>query len=404
MKRREHRSTDRRILMLLENNPYPQDTRVRQEAYTLSAAGYELTIVCPAGESQPRRENVDGIRVYRFPAPPAGTGLLGYLWEYGYSMAAMGILTLFVWLRHGFDVLHLHNPPDTMALIGLWYKLLGKKVVFDHHDLSPELYYYARFAGRGSRLVYRVLLLFEQLACRSADHVIATNHSYRKIEIERSGIAAEKITVVRNGPDLAHFKPLSPDPALRKKVGTIITYAGVIGLQDGVDHLIKALAHLADTFDRPDFRCFIIGDGDALVRMKHLAGELALGEHVCFTGWLTEASLLRYLASADICVAPEPANPYTNRSTMIKVMEYMALDKPIVAFDLPEHRVSAGDAALYARPNDERDFARQLTILMDDPERRSMMGRRGRARIEEELAWQHQAERLLAAYKALRRH
>jgi glycosyltransferase involved in cell wall biosynthesis len=325
---------------------------------------------------------------------------LSYLWEYSYSLLAIFAISLFLYFCEGFDVVHTHNPPDMFVIIAAFYKLLGKRVVYDHHDLSPEMYD-ARFRGQGYRLVYDAFVLFEKLACRLADHVIATNQSYKKIEMERGGVPEERITIVRNGPDLNRVQLVEPDPQLRRMGKTIIGYVGEMGFQDGVDYLIRAIQHLVSDLGRRDFLCILVGEGDAWGELKALSTQLGLDEYIRFTGDIPDADLMRYLSSADICVVPDPSNAFTDRSTMIKVMEFMTLSRPIVAFDLPEHRFSAQDAAVYARPNDELDFARKIALLMDDPARRHTMGQRGRKRIEQQLAWPHQEQQLLAAYAAL---
>jgi glycosyltransferase involved in cell wall biosynthesis len=305
-----------------------------------------------------------------------------------------------VLLREGFDIIHVHNPPDTFVFIAAFYKLLGKRFVYDHHDLAPELYY-ARFGGTGNPLIYNVLILLEKLSCQLADRVIATNQSYKTVEVRRGHVPEERITVVRNGPDLNLVRPMEPYPNLRQRGRTIINYVGRTASQDGVDYLLRALRHLICALDRTDFFCVIVGSGDALPDLQSLAEQLGLADHVLFTGWLEHAEAIRYISTADICVAPEPSNPYSDRSTTIKMMEYMALNKPIVAFDLPEHRVTAQEAAVYARPSDELDFARQIALLMDNPEQRKRMGYIGRERVETELAWPHQEKHLLEAYEAL---
>ncbi len=390
----------KRVLMLLENNPFPQDVRVRQEARALSRAGHRVTVICPGAARQPWRESVDGVQVYRYPASRPGAGLWGYVWEYGYSMGAMFLIALLAWLRTGLDVIHAHNPPDTLALIAAPYKLVGVRFVFDHHDIAPEMYE-ARFMGRGRPSISRALRFFERIAFRLADHVITTNESYRAIALERGGLPPGRVTAVRNGPDLERLRPGPGDPELRRKAGTILGYVGIMGYQDGVDYLIRALAHLVQDLGRRDVYCVIIGIGDAVTALKRLTTERGLEAHVWFTGRVTDADLRRYLCTADICLDPDPSNPSNDRSTMSKMAEYMALGKPIVAFDLPEHRVTAQDAALYARPNDERDFAQKIAALMDAPERRRRMGEKGRARVEKELAWKCQEQRLLAVYDRL---
>lgn len=390
----------KRILMLLENNPYPEDARVRREAAALTESGYQVAIICPASKGQPMRETVNGVRVYRYPEPRAGDGLIGYLWEYGYSMLATFWLSVIVWVTAGFDVIHAHNPPDLFALLAAFYKLFGKRFVFDHHDLSPEMYY-ARFLGEGSRTLHRALLFFEKLSFRLADHVIATNESYKRIAVGRGRVPEDRVTVVRNGPELTRVRLADPDPKLRRKAAHILGYVGVMGFQDGVDHFIRALSHLVNDLNRTDFYGVIIGKGDAVESLKSLTTELGLDPYVWFTGRISDEDLLKYLSTADICIDPDPSNPFNDRSTMIKMTEYMALGKPIVAFDLPEHRVTAQDAAVYACPNEELDFARQIAALMDDPQRRARMGQIGRERVENTLAWFYQVPNLLKAYASL---
>ena len=389
-----------RVLMLLENSTYPRDPRVRREAKALADAGYQVSVICPAGLGQPWREMLDGVRIYRYPAPPAASGILGYLWEYGYSMVATFILSLLVLMREGFDVVHAHNPPDMFVFIAACYKLFGKRFVYDHHDIAPELYC-ARFEVR-NRLIYHVLVWFETLSCRLANHVITTNQSYKRIEMRRGHVPEERITIVRNGPNPNGVRSINPDLSLRQAGKLIIGYIGVMGTQDGVDYLLRALRYLAYDLGRTDFFCVLVGAGDALPSLKALAKQLDLTECVRFTGWVELAEeVARYLKAMDICVAPEPSNIYNDHSTMIKIMEYMAVEKPIVAFDLPEHRFTAEAAALYVRPNDELEFARALAQLMDDPARRQAMGSFGRRRVETELAWRYSVPHLLEAYRTV---
>ncbi len=389
-----------RVLMLVQNTPYPQDARVRHEARALTEAGYQVSVISPALPGQPWRETLDGVSTYRFPFPPAGNGFLGYLLEYGYSMLMVWIASLLVFFRQGFDVIHAANPPDTLALVAAGYKLLGKRFVYDHHDLAPEMYY-ARFPGRGNRLVHFALVLLEKLSCRLADRVIATNESYKAMEMQRGGVPAERITVVRNGPDLKRWQSVQADPAVRQVGKATIAYLGVMGFQDGVDYLLRVLHHLVRDLGRTDFSCLLIGGGDAFADLQTLTRRLALEEYVRFTGYLFDEDLARTLSAADICVDPAPSNPYTDRSTMMKLLEYMALAKPMVVFDLPEHRFTAGQAAVYVTPNDERAFARELAMLMDDPARRRAMGAYGRSRVERKLAWQYSVPKLLEAYSSL---
>lgn len=393
-------SAAKRVLMLLENNPYPGDRRVVSEASALSEEGYRVTVIAPAAPGERWHEVVDGVAAYRYPPPPALDGVLGFVWEYGYSVTASVALSMLVFCRDGFDVVHAHNPPDLFVFVAAFYKLFGARFVFDHHDLAPEMYC-ARFGVRSRAAIYRVLVWLERLSCRLADRVIATNESYRALEAQRDRVPRERITVVRNGPDLNRLRRVDPDPDLRRRGQTIIGYVGAMGVQDGVDYLLRALRHLVCDLHRDDFFCVLVGNGDAWPRLRALTSELGLEEHVWFTGMLSSTEFLPYLSAADICVEPAPSNPYNDRSTTIKIMEYMALAKPIVAFDLPEHRFTACDAACYVQPNDELEFARALARLMDNPERRAIMGALGRQRVESALAWPHSVPGLLEAYRAL---
>ena len=394
-------SASARILMLLENSPYPQDGRVRREATTLTEVGYSVTVIAQRARGQVRTEIVDGVRVYRYPAIQERAGFVGYLMEYGYSMLAAWCLTAWVFLRGGFDVIHAHNPPDTYVFVAAPYKLMGKRFVFDHHDLSPEMYE-ANFGEKARPSVSRLLRLCERLTFRMADRVISTNESYREIALNRGAVPSDVVTVVRNGPDLDRVRSAEIDPELRNKARTIIGFLGEIGPQDGVEHLVRALAHLVnDGYD--DVFCVAIGAGSELSNVKDLANELGVDARIWFAGYVPfdDEVLMRYMSTADICVEPAPSSPVNDRSTMIKMTEYMALAKPSVAFDLPEHRYTAGDAALYAAPNDERELARRIAELIDDPARGMELGARGRRRVENEMAWTHQRQSLLDIYAGL---
>jgi glycosyltransferase involved in cell wall biosynthesis len=395
-----HDLTGQRVLMLLENSCYSSDGRVRREANTLAAAGCRVTVICPRGAGERWREQFGPVVAYQYPAALNAAGFLGYVVEYAYALVATAILSAWVAARHGFDVIHAHNPPDLFVLIAAFYKLLGKRFVFDQHDLAPEMYW-ARGGGGGNRLVYQALVFFERLSCRWADHVFAANDSYKRLEIERSGIPASRISVVRNGPEPCHLQLLPVDVSLRRDGEALIVFVGEMGEQDGVDYLLRALAHLSTALGQRAWRCVLVGDGAAAKSLRKQAADLGIGDRVEVTGWLEYRAVPRYIGAADVCVAPDPSNSYTDRSTIIKLMEYMAQAKPIVAFDLPEHRVTAADAALYAAANDEADFARQLARLMNDSALRRQLGESGRARVLGRLAWSHQEGPLLAAYRQL---
>jgi len=393
-------SSNNRVLMLLENQAYPQDVRVRREANALTTAGYTVSVICPAAPGQPSREVIRGVRLFRYPKPSGANGFLGYLREYAYSTGASFALSLIVFFREGFDVIHAHNPPDTFVFVAAFYKMFGKRFVFDHHDLSAEMYQ-ARMPDGGNRMVYHALVLLEKLTCFFADHVIATNESYKRMEMERAGVPEEHITVVRNGIELDRGLPTEPERSLVEKGKIIIGYVGVMGFQDGVDYLLRALHHLIHDLGRTDFYCVLVGTGDMWPKLLELARDLNLDQYVWFTGFVPNAKMQNCMCAADICVAPEPSNPFTDRSTMVKIIHYMSLSKPIVAFDLPEHRVTAGDAAVYVKPNDELAFAKALAELMDDPLRRQALSELGRRRFETDLAWEYSVAKLLEAYQKI---
>lgn len=404
-----------KILMIVEN-PYPQDTRVRNEANKLYSAGYKVSVIAKKYPSQKLTENVSGVKAYRVPwfevfrktteaksfplriLYKIGTKL-GYIIEYFYFTLAAFVYSIIVLIKEGFDVVHLHNPPNTLFIIGLFYRMVGKKFVFDHHDLSPELYL-SRYKTKGG-LIHKILLLEEKLCLRSANLIIATNESYKKIDIVRGKKRPEDIFIVRNGPALDLFKEVEPDYELKNSGKKILVYIGVMGPQDGVDYLLRSLHILVNEFDRKDFYCVIIGPGDILEELRQLREELNLQEYCHFTGKIPFEDLLKYLSTADICVDPNPSNPLNDHSTWIKVMEYMSLGKPIVSYNLTETRFSAQKAALYATPNDEKEFAQKIIELMDNPELRKEMGEYGKLRVKKELAWEIVSENLLAAYKKL---
>jgi glycosyltransferase involved in cell wall biosynthesis len=387
-----------RILMIVENCSFLRDPRVRREARALYFAGHQVSVVCPGVErGQPLRECVDGIAVYRYCPLPAGIKALGYVLEYAYATLAIAALSLVVLMREGFDVIHVANPPDTLVLTAASYKLIGKRIIYDQHDLCPELYT-AKFP-HSSSLVFSLLSWLERWSYRLADHVITTNDSYKERALLH--IPESKITVVRNGPSLSSIFSSAVDPELRGLSKNIIVYTGMIGSQDGLDYLCRILHRLRYDLLREDFLCVVMGDGDALPQIKSLVQELQLESNIWFSGWIDDAVRYQsYLNTADICVSPDPANGYNNRSTFIKIMEYMAAGKPIVTFDLMETRYSAQAAALYARADDEQQFAVYLTELMDQPALRHELGKRGQRRIREALAWEYSVPKLLSAYSA----
>lgn len=390
----------RKVLIIVENLPVPFDRRVWQEARTLRAAGAEVAIICPTGKGYTARyEHLDGIHIYRHPLPLDAGGALGYLLEYGAALTWETLLAWKILFRHGFDTLHGCNPPDLIFLIAWQFKLIGKRYIFDHHDINPELYE-AKFNKRG--FFWRLMCLFEWLTFKTADTVISTNESYKKIAIERGGKKAKDIFVVRSGPDLTRVKAVAPNPALKNGRAFLVGYVGVMGDQEGIDLLLEAARHLVYDLGRQDIQFVLVGGGPSLAALQAMSDSMGLADHVTFTGRAPDQTLFEVLSTADVCVNPDRVNPMNDKSTMNKILEYMAVGKPIVQFDVTEGRFSAQEASLYAKANDPVDFAGKIAELLADPERCVRMGAFGRNRVETQMAWSYEVPKLIDAYKNTR--
>lgn len=390
------------VLLIVENLPVPFDRRVWQEACALREAGYRVSVICPKGKGfEKSYEKVDGIEIYRHRLWEA-SGLFGYVLEYAWALAAEFWLALGAYDRTHFRVLHACNPPDTIFLIGLFFKIFGVRFIFDHHDLCPELFE-AKFGKRG--FFYRLILLAERLTFLSADVTIATNGSYREIALARGWMDSERVFVVRSCPDLARVRRGPPREELKEGRRFLVVYLGVMGPQEGLDLLLDAVEHLVGRENRRDTLFVLIGGGSQLPHLRQLVKVKGLEEFVRFPGRIPDEELSEYLSTADVCVAPDPKNPMNDKSTMNKILEYMAYARPVVLFDLTEGRRSAGDAALYAQPNDPADFAAKILTLLNSETLRHHLGQAGRRRIEELLNWEIEKQSLLAAYaKALEPH
>ena len=393
--------TSRKVLMLVENLSVPADPRVWREACTLNRQGFQVCIICPKGETRDQEPYVclEGIHIYRYRLSTTITKSSDYIKEFGIAMCMTFLLSVRILFRHGFDVIHAANPPDTFFAIGLFYKLLRKKYVFDQHDLAPEIFQ-AKFQHR-MKTLYRLLLLFEQLSYKTADLVITTNESQKQFALQRGGCKEGKVFVVRNGPDLTRFTETVPEPELKRGKPFLLAYVGVMGTQDGVEIVLHALHELVHVRKREDVSLVLMGDGEQLPMLKTLTHTLDLEEVVHFAGWVARVDMLRYLTVTDIGLSPDPSNKLNEHSTMLKTMEYMAMSKPVVAFDLLETRFSAQDAALYATPNEVTSFADTIEILLNDQALRVQMGARGRKRVEEVLCWDRTQINLLLAYHSL---
>ena len=393
-------SAGKRILFIVENLPSPFDRRVWQEATTLHQNGYQVAIICPTGKGyEEKYECLDGIHIYRHPLPPEAEGALGYALEYSVALYWEFYLSFKVLFSHGFDAIHACNPPDLIFLVGGFFKFFfHKKFLFDHHDINPELYE-AKFGRRD--FFYRLMLLCERLTFKTADRSIATNESYKQIAIERGGMHPDKVTVVRSGPKLDRLKIIEPILALKKGRKHLVGYVGVMGKQEGIDYLLRALHYIVEHKNRTDVHFGLVGGGTELTSLQAYAKALGIEDYVTFTGRVSDQQMLEMLNTADVCVNPDVANEMNDKSTMNKIMEYMALAKPIVQFDLSEGRFSAQEASLYARRNDTKDLAEKILLLLDDQVKRKAMGDFGRNRIITELEWKYEEPKLLEAYRLL---
>jgi glycosyltransferase involved in cell wall biosynthesis len=389
-----------KLLIIVQNLPVPFDRRVWLEAKTLRDHGLKVSVISPKSkEHHKSHELIDDIAVYRYKMPVEANGVVSYFFEFAYAWLMTALLSLKVLVREGFDVIQACNPPDTYWLLGFFYKLVGKTYIFDHHDLSPEMFD-SKYNGR-KRLLHKLLVWLERMTFRTAKIVMSTNDSYKQIAVTRGRKNPQDVYVVRTGPDLNRLKLREPESALKFGKPHLVCYLGEMCPQDGVDLLLESIDFFINVMRRTDTQFVLIGGGPAMPQMKRLAETMNLGDCVKFTGRVSDEDLCRYLSSADVCVDPDPWSVWSNHSTMNKILEYMSFGKPIVAFELDEHKNSAGRAAVYVRPNDTRLFARAIADLLDDPQQCQLMGHFGYARIRGQLSWAHTHKALLAVYYRL---
>ena len=388
-----------RILIIVQNLPVPFDRRVWLECQALTSAGYRVAVVCPKGKGDPGYEVIDGVEIHRYRPYAPGGSKLSFVAEYAYSFLATAWHTLKARRKGRFAVIQACNPPDIFWPIALAFRVERTKFVFDHHDLCPELFL-SRFENPPA-VPYKGLRWLERRTFRTARHVISTNESYRQIAIERGGKSPGDVTVVRTGPDPERLKRGPVDEELKRGRKHLVAYIGVMGPQDGVDIAVRAADIIVREFGRDDIAFTLIGSGDSYDELVALRDELNLQGHVEFTGRAPDELVTKIMSTADAGLSPDPKNPLNDVSTMNKTMEYMAFELPVVAFDLRETRVSAQDAAVYATPNDVHEYAKALVGLLDDEAARAQLGKLGRARVEDELAWSHQVRAYLAVYQRL---
>jgi glycosyltransferase involved in cell wall biosynthesis len=386
-----------KVLIIVENLPVPFDRRVWREAASLRENGYEVTVLCPRGKQYERPyEVINGVHIYRHPMTREGNSAFGYLREFGCALFWEFFYAWRIFFSRGFHVIQGCNPPDDIFLVALPFKLLGVKYIFDHHDATPELFD-SKYGKKG--LLYKIQVWLEKLTYRFSDIVMATNESYRELAIQRGGLDPADVFVVRNGPELKTFKAVAPNPGRRHGKAFLVGYVGTMSIQEGLDILLNVVLHIKNQ-GRRDVHFTCVGGGPGLAGLRKMVQDMQLDDMVNFTGRVSDEDLIEILSTADVCVNPDKPCEMNSISTMIKIMEYMALGKAIVQFDLKEGRFSAGEASLYAdNANQISDFAAKILWLLDHPEQRARMGAFGKRRIEHELAWAYSVGNLLAAYQ-----
>ena len=389
---------EKKALIFIEDGSFSFDNRVIREANALVENGWEVTVISPKYANDPFCKVLSPrLRALYYPKINAQSAA-GHVLEHAMSLVFGSLLTLWAFVRYGFSVFHACNPMDILWIVFLPYRLLGKKFIFDQHDLCPELYR-SRDEKEGEDAFYKTLIFLEGMSYRHADAVIATNESYREIAMTRGGKRAGDVFVVRNGPDLSKFRKLTPNRSYKEPGETLVGYLGNMNVQDGVDYLVKAASEIVLARGRKDIKFILVGGGSYQPTLVEMARKMGLEANVHFTGRVPDDEMLSALNACDMCVQPDPYNPLNNMSTMNKVMEYMALEKPVIAFDLKETRVSGGEAVLYVPPNDIGKLADQIMHLADQAELRVKMGAIGRARIETKLSWNYSVPHLLQAYE-----
>jgi glycosyltransferase involved in cell wall biosynthesis len=391
----------RRVLLIVQNLPVPFDRRVWLEAASLTKAGYAVSVICPKAKGYNASfETLEGIDIYRYGLPIEARGAIGFVAEFAWCFLRTFVKSIRVALAgRGFDVIHACNPPETFWLLGRFWRLFGKRFLFDHHDLSPEMYA-AKF-GRDSGPMYKGLLFLEHMTFKSAGVVITTNDSHKQVALARGGLAPEDVFIVRSGPDVDRLKVYPADATWKKGKPFLLAYLGEMCKQDGVDHLVRAVRILREDLKRDDVHAIFVGGGPEQPVIRAYADEQGIGDICTFTGRISDDDLCRILSSADLAVDPDPKTNWSDKSTMNKIMEYMFFGLPIVCYDLTEHKVSAQDAALYVQANSERALAEGISSLLDGPVRRACMSEYGAKRVREKLVWQHSVPSLLRAYDAI---
>ena len=391
----------RKVLIIVENLPVPFDTRVWQEATTLAANGYVVSVICPKGKGYTAEEEIlEGVHIFRHDLSEEGNGPVGYLREYFTALREEIRLAKKVHGTIGFDVIHGCNPPDDIYIVAQRFKKYGVKYVFDHHDICPELFE-AKFGTHGliRKLLYQSQVFMERLTYKHCTFAFVTNESYKEIAIERGKMDPKKVIVLRSGPKLERMKIQPPVVSIKRGKKYMVGYLGVIGQQEGIEYILQAAKYCRDTLKRDDIFWGIVGGGPHVAALREMCTRMGLDDCVEFTGRVPDQKLLDYLNTAYVCVNSDTYNSMNDKSTMNKILEYMALAKPIVQFELTEGHYSAQEASLYAEQNNAKDMADKIVYLLENPDVRRKMGEYGRNRVVNELSWEHTSKALLEGYE-----
>ena len=387
------------VLFIVENAVIPLDLRVWREALSLKKQEYEVSIISPVNSRYGKRyEIINDIEIYRHPRPYEANKKAGFMFEYFNAIFWEFYLSIKIFMKKPFHFIHSANPPDHIFLIAFLFKVLGVKFIFDHHDICPENYI-VKFNRKD--FFYYLLFFFEKLSFKISDIVISTNESYKKIAIERGKKKKETVFVVRNGPDLTSVDFVPPNKELKNGFKYLVVYIGIIGKQDGIENLLNIAKHIIYEKEVSTIKFLVVGTGPEWNYLVELSSSMGLERNVQFTGYIPYRQFYEAIASADICINPEYRNEFTDKSTMLKIMDYMTFRKPIIQFETTEGRVTAGEAAVYIKENNEVEFAETIIELLKDKIKRKKMGESGWLRLCQKLVWEKQQPNLIAAYKYL---
>jgi glycosyltransferase involved in cell wall biosynthesis len=384
-----------RVLIVVENRPAGMDHRVAKQIDSLVADGYSVQVITQWHPANQAFLEVPAVRLLEYPPPANPTGLLGYAVEYAYSFLMAAALSVRALLRERTDVVQFCQPPDVYFLLAPMFRWAGVRVLVDQRDLLAEMYA-ARYT-RAPSFLLRAIRLFERRSQRSAEHILCVNNYLRDRALAASGLPAADVSIIGNGPVLARVEQAVGDDTLRHGRKHLCCWVGEIGRQDRVDLVIRSIHEVVRGLGRSDCHFVVIGEGECLAEAKALARELRIGDWVQFPGFLPPDEVFRYLATADLGLDAS----LQFEVSPVKAMEYMAFGLPLVAFDLPETRAISDGAAAYAPPGDVRAHARAIDGLLSSPRCRQELGRAGRARVDTELAWEHQAGRYLRVIERL---